>query len=130
MSERDDERMALDKAVELAERFTLGEGAAQNIVDVARAAVAKCSATRVADVVALDAYRLVPDPAVVEACRELLAMAESGELRAIQWGGSLSEGRTRARVVGWGGEVIEMLGASTMLRMHVEALALEAMTEV
>ena len=89
-----------------------------------------CTIRQVADVVQLDAHRLAPDPYVVEAVRALLDLAESGELQALQWAGALSKGRTRVATVGQWSDVIQMLGASTMLKMHVEAMALEVMEEI
>lgn len=121
----------MKRAADLAELFGLGDGAAQDIVDVAmKAAQHTCTIRQVADVVQLDAHRLAPDPYVVEAVRKLLDLAESGELQALQWAGALSKGRTRVATVGQWGDVIQMLGASTMLKMHVEAMAMESMEEI
>lgn len=89
-----------------------------------------CTIRQVADVVQLDDHRLVPDPYVVDACRKLLAMAESGELQALQWAGALSKGRTRVATVGQWSDVIQMLGATAMLKLHVEAIAMEGIEEI
>lgn len=77
----------------------------------------------------LEEYRSAPNEDMVRVCRELLDLAESGELRALQWVGATTGGEVQTYVVGEWASPLQLLGACAMLRLHVEAKALESVRD-